>query len=135
MLSRSSVQLLVLTPERTLLHADNVRWVKTQLADGGGIGIWPGHAPLLAESVAAPLHYADDLGEHSLLLDAGVLLIAPDRVTIYTMGLADREVVAGAPTGSGEEKHFARLAEALVTILQIAEDDRVVEDHVTKERA
>lgn len=135
MSSRSSVQLLVLTPDRTLLHADNVRWVKIQLADGGGIGIWPGHAPLLAESVAAPLRYADDLGEHLVPLSAGVLLVAPDRVTVYTTGPADREAIAGGPMGVGAVKRFARLTEALRVGQQTTVDASAQGEHVKKERA
>jgi len=135
MTSRSSVQLLVLTPDTTLLHADNVHRVKIQLADGGGIGIWPGHAPLLAESVAAPLRYADDLGEHLVQLSAGVLLVVPDRVTVYTTGPADREVIAGGPTGVGAAKRFARLTEAVRARQQTAVDGGAQGEHVKKERA
>jgi len=52
------LRLTVLTPAETLLEVEGVKWVRVQLADGGGISIWPGHAPLLAETVAAALHYA-----------------------------------------------------------------------------
>ena len=53
------MRLTVLTPAETLLEVEGVKWVRVQLADGGGISIWPGHAPLLAETVAAELRYAD----------------------------------------------------------------------------
>ena len=51
------MRLTVLTPAETLLEVEGVKWVRVQLADGGGISIWPGHAPLLAETVAAELRY------------------------------------------------------------------------------
>ena len=50
---------MVLTPIKTLLDVEGVAWVQVRLADGGGIGIYPGHAPLLAETVTAPLRYAN----------------------------------------------------------------------------
>ena len=85
------LQLRVLTPAETLLEAVNVRWVQAELADGAGIGIWPGHGPLLAETLTAPLRYADERGEHSLALQAGVLYVARGRVTVYTTATMDRE--------------------------------------------
>ncbi len=78
------LRLVVLTPEESVLDVSGVRWVQAQLVDGGGIGIWPGHAPLLAETVAAPLRYADKSGEHALPLVGGILRATPGRVTIYT---------------------------------------------------
>jgi F0F1-type ATP synthase epsilon subunit len=85
------LRLRVVTPAETLLEAVDVRWVKAELADGAGIGIWPGHAPLLAETLAAILRYADQSGEHSMPLQAGVLYVAHGRVTVYTTSAMDRE--------------------------------------------
>ena len=78
--------LTVLTPAKTLLEVERVAWVQARLADGGGIGIYPGHAPLLAETVTAPLRYADGSGEHALGLEAGILQVDHDGVTIFTSG-------------------------------------------------
>lgn len=83
------LRLTVLTPVEVIWEVENVRWVQAQLADGGGIGIWPGHAPLLAETVTAPLRYADETGERTLDLAAGVLQIAAGAVTILTSGFTD----------------------------------------------
>ncbi|MCB0154427.1 MAG: hypothetical protein KDF65_06475 [Anaerolineae bacterium] len=79
------LRLRVLTPAAALLEVATAAWVQVQLADGGGIGIWPGHAPLLAETVAAPLRYADAQGEHHLEVGAGVLHIEAGSVTILTL--------------------------------------------------
>jgi F-type H+-transporting ATPase subunit epsilon len=79
--------LTVLTPDETLLDAD-VAWVQLRLADGGGIGIYPGHAPLLAETAAGPLRYADESGEHALELEAGVLEVHRSGLTLFTSGTA-----------------------------------------------
>jgi len=88
-----SLTLRVLTPAETLLEETEVAWVQVQLADGGGLGIWPGHAPLLAETVSAPLRYASAADipaeriEHILNLEAGILQIEPGEVTVFTSGL------------------------------------------------
>ncbi|MBU0495008.1 MAG: hypothetical protein KKA73_00045 [Chloroflexi bacterium] len=115
-------RLQVLTPGKTLLDVAGVRWVQAQLADGGGIGIRPGHAPLLAETVAAPLRYADDAGEHELALAAGILQIERGHVTIFTSGLAQTAKVSG-------DVRFDRLARALLTTLrarpqEVPDDDQ-----------
>ena len=77
------LQLRILTPAETVLDVTDVRWVQAQLADGAGIGIWPGHAPLLAETADASLRYADGTGEHSLSVKAGILNVTAGRVTVY----------------------------------------------------
>jgi len=78
------LRLMVLTPARTLLEVEGVAWVQVRLSDGGPIGIYPGHAPLLAETVTAPLRYADEAGEHTLGLEAGILQVDRDGVTVFT---------------------------------------------------
>ena len=83
-------RLMVLTPAKTLLDVEEVAWVQAQLADGGGIGIYPRHAPLLAETVTAPLRYAGESGEHTLNLEAGILQVDGEGVTIFTSGLAQK---------------------------------------------
>lgn len=77
-------RLLVLTPAETVVDANGVNWVQAELADGGPIRILRGHAPLLAETVAAPLSYGDDAGERTVQLEAGILRVVPGRVVVYT---------------------------------------------------
>lgn len=96
---KEPLRLMVLTPEEMIWEAESVRWIQVQLADGGGLGIWPGHAPLLAETVTAPLRYADDAGEQAINLAAGILQIAAGEVTIFTSGFVETaapEKVSGA---------------------------------------
>ena len=111
------LRLMVLTPAETLLDAAEVAWVQVQLSDGGGIGIYPGHAPLLAETVIAPLRYADESGEHVLDLKAGILQVEHDDVTIFTSGLAQTSKVSKTLEVS-DGARFDRLARALLTTLQ-----------------
>jgi len=111
------LRLMVLTPAETLLDVAEAAWVQVQLSDGGGIGIYPGHAPLLAETATASLRYADELGEHALDLEAGILQVERDGVTIFTSGLAQTSEVSETSEVS-DGARFDRLARALLTTLQ-----------------
>lgn len=104
------LRLTVLTLAETLLDVEEVAWVRARLADGGGISIYPGHAPLLAETVTAPLRYANGSGEHVLELEAGILQVDRDGVTIFTSGLTQTSEVS-------EDKRFDRLARTLLTAM------------------
>ena len=94
------LQLWVRTPAETVLRADGVRWVQAQLADGGGIGIWPGHAPMLAETVTAPLRYEDAHGEHSVTVNAGILQVTPGQVRVYVSGAESEQAAEGEANGA-----------------------------------
>ncbi len=111
------LHLTVLTPAETLLDVEEVAWVQARLADGGPISIYPGHAPLLAETVTAPLRYADGSGEHTLDLEAGILHVDHDGVMIFTSGLA-QPCEGPQPSQGSDEERFDRLARALLTTLQ-----------------
>lgn len=111
------LHLRVWTPGETLLDVADVRWVQAQLADGGGIGIRPGHAPLLAETVTAPLRYADQAGAQALDLEAGILQIERGRVTIFTSGLTQDPEISET-SGALDRARFDRLARALLSTLR-----------------
>ena len=111
--------LVVRTAGETLLQVSGVAWVQVQLADGGGIGIWPGHAPLLGETEVGALRYADGAGEHSLMLDAGILQITKGEVTIHTTGLVDPESMAKPSDAGADRRRRSRLAEVVVANLPV----------------
>ncbi len=115
------LRLTVVTPAETLLDAEGVAWVQARLIDGGGVGIYPGHAPLLAETVIAPLRYADLLGEHTLDLEAGILQVDDSGVTIFTSGLQTSDVSETLEVL--DDERFDRLAQALLVALR-AQPDR-----------
>jgi len=115
-----SFHLTVLTPERALLEAGGVTQVHAQLADGAPIGIHPGHAPLLAETVAAPLHYTDPSGEHAIDLGAGILQVSSDGVTVFA-GSQTSEVWQTSEVL--DDGHFDRLARDLLAKLNAQPDD------------
>jgi len=80
------MKLLVLTPEKTLLETEKTARVRLVLADGGSIGIHPGHHPLLAETRSGPVAYGEDDYTEAVHVRAGILYVEPDQVTIYTSG-------------------------------------------------
>jgi len=82
------MKLLVLTPEETLLEAEKTAKVRLVLADGGSIGIHPGHHPLLAETREGPVEYGEERYTEAVPVRAGILHVEADQVTIYTSGWA-----------------------------------------------
>ncbi|MGC9332581.1 MAG: hypothetical protein ACP5JJ_00415, partial [Anaerolineae bacterium] len=105
-----------------LLDIHDAHWVQVQIADGGSIGIRPGHAPLVAQTVTAPVRYADDIGEHSIEVERGILQIHRQGVSVFTTGSPAGPYEKMAPEGA--EQRFDRLAQALLTALQASADHR-----------
>ena len=114
-------RLTVMTPPQVLLEAEGVAWVQARLADGGPIGIYPGHAPLLAETVVAPLRYADTSGEHTIDLGAGILQVSEENVTVFA-GSAKPGEGSGPLPDLESDKHFDRLAQELLAKLNAQPD-------------
>ncbi len=80
------LRLLVWTPSETLIEADEVEWVHVELRGERGLTVWPGHAPLIAETVADVMRYADEEGTHVVDLPAGIVQISADTVTVFLAG-------------------------------------------------
>jgi F0F1-type ATP synthase epsilon subunit len=114
------MRLRVRTAEAVWLDEPQVIWVRLQLADGGSIGIRPGHAPLLAETAAGDLHYGIDSSEHSVEIDRGILQIDEDGVEVYASALEDATASASDSAGDSlaEGARFERLARALLQLLR-----------------
>lgn len=112
------LHLAVMTPAGLLLDVADVAWVQAELADGGGLGVYPEHAPLLAETRPAALRYATGAGEHQTdELEAGVLQITGGDVLLLTGGVLTGPVeIGGAPVD--EAQRFDRLAGALLAGLR-----------------
>lgn len=110
-----SLHLRVWTPDEVILDIGQVNWANLELADGGSIGIRPGHAPLVAETLTAPMYFEDESGEHFLFLEAGILQIERNRVTVLTPGLANVEDSKDQP--DKEDIRFDRLARTLFAML------------------
>jgi F0F1-type ATP synthase epsilon subunit len=119
------MRLQILTPAETLLEVEKAKWVHVRLADGTGLSIYPGHAPLLAETVTAPLRYADGSGEHTFDVEAGILEVDDQGVMVFTSGKPEA-VESLRPSAVAEEKRFERLARELKEKLQ-DEPERLLE--------
>ena len=114
------LRLTVLTPARTLLDATPVMWLQAHLADGAPIGIYPSHAPLLAETVSGPLRYADASGEHALDLAPGILQVGDGEATLLTSGIPQATHAGDKPqpAETSQGQRFDRLARQLMITLR-----------------
>jgi len=107
-----TLRLTVMTPAETLREVEDAAWVHLRLADGTGLTVYPGHMPLLAETIRAPIRYAEGADEHTLNAEAGILRVDGGAVTVFTSGEAELEASVPAPASS-EERKFERLAQEL----------------------
>ena len=79
-LSGPTLMLRILTPDQ-LVFEGSVRWVEVLLPDGL-IGIWPGHAPLIASTASGPLEYDPGTGVVRLSLGDGLLRVSHGECVI-----------------------------------------------------
>jgi len=107
------VKLVVLTPQETLLEEETLDRVRVPLADGGSIGIHPGHHPLLAETGSGPIEFGGEQYRDQIGVRAGVLQVEGDRVIIYTSGLTEEEIHSQPAQPERMEKTIQELKETL----------------------
>jgi len=101
--------LRVWSPAETVLDVQDVQWMHVELNRARPLTIWPGHAPLLAETRRGIARYADETGTHSVELPAGMLQLRENEVLILVEG------VLQPPSEDGER--FERLTDALLETL------------------
>ena len=99
------LRLVVWTPSETVVQAEQVQWVHVNLAGAKALTIWPGHAPLLAETASEALQYADATGTHTLDLPAGILQVQGNAVTLFLAGTLGEQARM-----EGQDERFERLA-------------------------
>ena len=105
------ITLRIISPEEILFERQ-VRWLQVPLADGL-LGIWPGHAPLVAALVQGDLLFDEVGGERTFAVEGGVLCIAPDECTI----LVGLPAARSKPSAVDREKLFSDLEESLSDLL------------------
>lgn len=115
------MRLRVLTPAETLLEVEQAKWVQVRLSDGTGLSIYPRHARLLAETVTAPLQYADETGERVFDVGGGIVQVENHDVTVFTSGEA-KVAEAAEPLAVASERKFKRLARELQDRLEREEE-------------
>ncbi len=75
-----SFRLTIVTRERKIVETEAVEAVLP--ASDGEIGIWPGHAPLLATLRVGIMRYRDNGHDERLVLSWGFAEVLPDRVIV-----------------------------------------------------
>jgi F0F1-type ATP synthase epsilon subunit len=78
--------LRILSPDGINIERTGLYEVSVPLADGGSIGIKPGHAPLIAETVQGAVKFRSESGKNSIDLLPGVLDIRDNTVIILSAG-------------------------------------------------
>lgn len=106
------LRLCVWSLAETIVDVEDVQWVHVELSQARPLTIWPGHAPLLAETAEA-VRYADGTGTHTVSLPPGILQVRENEVLI---------LVGGAPQAAkGADEPFERLSTALLKDLNPAQ--------------
>ena len=120
MTARSKLTLLILTPEGTIVQAEGLTAVNVPLADRGSIGIRPGHARLVAETVPGIVHYRTSEVRFQVDLLPGVLEVRDNLVKILTAGTRNGEP-SQSPVAAAE-KEYERLMQSLIDQLDTPSD-------------
>ena len=103
------LRLRVWSPAETVVDLQDAQWVHVELNRARPLTIWPGHAPLLAETAAGTVRYADESGTFAIDLPAGMLQLRENEVLILVEG-------ALQPPSEDSER-FERLTNALLETL------------------
>lgn len=109
------VNLYVLTPGEVVFEGQ-VLWVQVPLYDGL-IGIWPGHAPLIASLSAGRLFFETGEGEQGLAVTGGILRVDEERCVVLVNSLAPMQDA----TGIDKEALAANLEQAVSESLSTQE--------------
>ena len=90
------VNLYVLSPEE-IIYEGRVLWVQAPLTDGL-IGIWPGHAPLIASLKEGHIRFDTDRGVEQVAVRSGILRVGVERCVILVGSLASTHETPGVGT-------------------------------------
>jgi F-type H+-transporting ATPase subunit epsilon len=111
------VNLEILSPEQ-ILFAAQVSWVEVPLQDGL-LGIWPGHAPLIAALASGEVRFELEGEAHALQVEGGILRIGIERCAI----LVSAQQTATELPESDVERLASEFEEALEAALSEDELD------------
>lgn len=102
MTSLKPLSLRILSPEGPILEVDGAASINVPLVDGGGIGIRPGHAPLIGETVQGPVRYQTPGEENQIEVMPGILEISNNVVTILTVSQISENLIEPEPNQNKE---------------------------------
>jgi len=95
------VNLYILTPEE-VLYEGQVLWVEVPLEDGL-LGVWPGHAPLVAALGEGVVRYDTGEGVREMAVRRGVLRIGIERCAILLSAWGQQAL----PEQQGDKEELA----------------------------
>lgn len=106
------LSLHILSPDGISVKKDNLISISVPLADGGWIGIKPGHGPLIAETIQGEIRFFSENDETSIEVYPGILEIRDNTVSILTAGeVSKQDAILLEPA----LMKFNRLMQTLVT--------------------
>jgi len=108
---KSLLTFQVLTPQGIIFELANLDSVNVHLADDCPIGIRPGHAPLIAETIAGSVTYRFENKIEHIDLYPGVLQIRDNVIKILTAGKFGEEK---AELDDTVIKEYDRLMQTLI---------------------
>ena len=111
------LRLIVRTPSESLLDVDHVEWVHVDLAEDRGLTIWPGHLPMLGETIPTALRYADPEGTHSVECPPGIVHVSGRTVTLYVAAAVGEQTLQEQE----QSRQYTRLSETLIASLAQAD--------------
>ena len=117
---RGKLTLKILTPEGLIFKEEGLDAVNIPLADGCPIGIRPGHAPIIAETLKGAIHYRSVHQENEVLLHAGVLDLRDNVVILLTAGEVEKTPESLAEPVPTE---YDRLMQTLIQQIQLEDQD------------
>ncbi len=78
-----SLSFTVLSPDSVIFEAENVTKVRARLRGDTWLSVYPGHAPLLAETLPGKLEYEINEHQSELILSAGILQVKQNHITVF----------------------------------------------------
>ena len=121
------LNLRIFSPDGISIEKTELTSISVPLADHGWIGIKPGHAPLIAETVRGAVRFQSELGEDSIEIHPGVLEIKDNTVIILTAGKVTKQTDFVAEPA---QMDFERLMQTLVSKIHPDEEtDTIQEQH------
>lgn len=107
---KTLLQLAVVSPEGALFSGEASHVVVTTVY--GDVGIYPGHAPLLAKLAPGPLRCIDEQGEEQIFyVPAGFLEVQPDQTIVLADTALRAEELDAAQAKLAMDKAEAEFAE------------------------
>ena len=118
--------LKILSPDGINFEKRDLQEVVVPLADGGSIGIKPGHASLIAETVRGAIRYRTELEQDSIEVLPGVLDIRDNTVIILSAGKVSQQT---SVVSEAESRNFERLMQTLISKIQSEEESNSLQSY------